>query len=296
LTASVAILLQFRSAKSTNILHAVGALTANPVRVLVIMIPLLIIATVVTQAFSFEAIRTLEGYWRRPGPASVARTLMIRWHVHKRDSIDERLHKAYKSALDAGREQLRREGVSDPVFDALKENLMEMEDRSPVTPDIRRELSQLDWRSSCDAWHLARVDQLLKDQKAYPDYTRIMPTKLGNLMRATEDGLDNAGDDLEGFVLRRYAAVPRRVQMQHDQFRNRLEMYCTLVFVSTVLIGLTLIILLGSGIGVPAISVICGSFAALSVASYLAAIASAGGYCAALKEMDKDWSASNNES
>jgi hypothetical protein len=31
--------------------------------VLVIMILLLVVATVVTQAFSFEAIRALEGYW-----------------------------------------------------------------------------------------------------------------------------------------------------------------------------------------------------------------------------------------
>src|ERR1700760_3896342 len=67
LTAGVAVLLQFRSDKSADVLAAVRALTADPVRVLVLIIPLLVIATVVTQAFSFEAIRTLEGYWRRRG-------------------------------------------------------------------------------------------------------------------------------------------------------------------------------------------------------------------------------------
>lgn len=288
LTASLAVLLEFRSSKSANIIHAVGALTANPIRVLVIMIPLLVIATIVTQAFSFEAFRTLEGYWRRP-VASGVRTLMIQWHVRRGKSISKHLHEAYEKALDAGREQMLKNGIPDPVFEALKENLLEVENRSTVTPEVMEQLPRAleEWRSACYAWDMARIDQLLKDLERYPDDTRILPTKLGNLMRATEDKLENAGNDLEGFVLRRYAAASRRVQMQHDQFRNRLEMYCTLVFVSTSLVMLTLAILLGSGISAAVIAIISGGFMVLCVASYLAAIASAGGYCAALKEMDK---------
>ena len=74
--------------------------------------------------------------------------------------------------------------------------------------------------------------------------------------------------------------------MQHDQFRNRLEMYCILVFVSALLLALTLATLLGRGIDAAAIAIISGSFALLSAASYRAAVASAGGYCAALRQMD----------
>jgi hypothetical protein len=81
LTASAAILLQFRGDRSVNVLTAIRTLTADPVRVLVLLVPLLVIATIVTQAFSFEAITTLEGYWRRRGPASFARTLMIQCHL-----------------------------------------------------------------------------------------------------------------------------------------------------------------------------------------------------------------------
>lgn len=293
LTASVAVLLQFRRVKSANVLHAIAALTADPIRVLVLMIPLLVIATVVTQAFSFEALRTLEGYWRRRGLASKARTLMIKWHVRRKNFITERLHEAYAEALDAGKSKMGEEGISDSLFNALKASLLEVENRSPVTREDIRKLRGLDWRSSCDAWHLAKIDQLLKDWAGYPDDPRILPTKLGNLMRATEDKLENAGNDLEGFVLRYYAAAPRLVQMQHDQFRNRLEMYCTLVFVSVSLVVLTIAILLGSGISTASIAIICGIFATLSATSYLAAIASAGGYCAALKEMDNTSGALN---
>jgi hypothetical protein len=117
---------------------------------------------------------------------------------------------------------------------------------------------------------------------------RILPTRLGNLIRATEDRLKHTGGDVQGFALRRYAMASQLVQKEHDQFRNRLEMYCTLVFVSSSLLILTPAILLGSGIDIVAIAIITGGFAALSEASYLAAIASAAGYCSALKEMDKD--------
>ncbi|MGH3164792.1 MAG: hypothetical protein ACRDN0_02725, partial [Trebonia sp.] len=48
--ASAALVLQFRSAKSTNLLYAVRELSADPVQVLVVMVPVLIIATFVTQA------------------------------------------------------------------------------------------------------------------------------------------------------------------------------------------------------------------------------------------------------
>ena len=63
-------------------------------------------------------------------------------------------------------------------------------------------------------------------------------------------------------------------------------MYCTLVFVSGILAALTPIILAGR-VGLPAIAIMAGGFAAMTVASYLAAIASADGYCMALKQMDE---------
>ena len=52
-------LLQFRSARSTNVLNAVRALTADPIQALVIIISLLVITTTVTQVFCFAAINTL---------------------------------------------------------------------------------------------------------------------------------------------------------------------------------------------------------------------------------------------
>lgn len=288
LTASVAILLQFRGDRSANILTAVRALTADPVRVLVLIVPLLVIATVVTQAFSFEAITTLEGYWHRRGPANLARTLMIRRHVRRKEAIKKRRIRATEKAFYAAEPRMLRNGISFPIVNAVKAQALGVPE-PPLTDEEINKLDEMDWQKWCDAWLISKIEHLSRQEKAYPrDTYRVLPTRLGNLMRATEDRLEHTDGDVQGFVLRRYAIAPRLVQKEHDQFRNRLEMYCTLAFVSASLLILTPIILLGSHIDLAAVAIIAGGFAALSEASYLAAIASAAGYCSALKEMDKD--------
>jgi len=292
LTASIAVLLQFRSDRSANVLTAVHALTADPIRVLVLIIPLLVIATIVTQAFSFEAITTLEGYWRRRGPANLARTLMIRRHVYRKKSIERRLKRASERAFYVAEPRMLRDGIPFPVVNASKARALQLVE-PPLTAGEKELFNETNWREWSDAWLISKIEHLRKAWDAYPPgMHRILPTRLGNLIRSTEDRLKHKGGDVQGFALRRYAMASRLVQKEHDQFRNRLEMYCTLVFVSSSLLILTPAILLGSSIDIVAIAIIAGGFAALGEASYLAAIASAAGYCSALKEMDKEISSS----
>jgi hypothetical protein len=287
LTASVAVLLQFRSDRSANVLTAIRALTADPVRVLVLIVPLLVIATVVTQAFSFEAITTLEGYWRRRGLANFARMLMIRRHVYRKKSIERHLKKASEKAYYVAESRMLDDGIPFAVVNASKARALELVE-PPLTAEEEELLKETNWREWSDAWLISKIEHLRKAWDAYPKMHRIMPTRLGNLMRATEDRLSHKNGDVQGFALRRYASAPRLVQKEHDQFRNRLEMYCTLVFVSFSLAVFTLAILIESGIGISASAAITAGFVALSEASYLAAIASAAGYCSALKEMDRE--------
>jgi hypothetical protein len=290
LIAGAAVLLEFRSLKSASILGAVGKLTAHPLQVLTIMIPLLIVATVVTQAFSFEAIRALEGYWGRRGISGFASKLMIRRHHHKKRIIIERRQeesvKAFRSALSDV--VLDSDDVTGRIARAV---LAQLSGRSSEAPDLQGSEVEVfvkaiqTWRDQADAWRLARVDRLLSEEKAYPVDSRILPTRLGNLIRATEDELRNAGGDVRSFVLRQRGKVSRRVQIQHDQFRTRLDMYCTMVFVSLFLAAISPVALVDR-VGPIAITVTSVSFIIMAVASYLAAITSAGGYCTALKQMD----------
>jgi hypothetical protein len=294
LAASLALLLQFRADKSANPLKAVGALTADPVRVLVLIIPVLVLTTVVTQAFSFEAIRTLEGYWRRRGVASLARTLMIKRHVRRVSALVNRRKRASEVAYYSAEPKILRANVPPSLVNAMKAQALELEDPPPLTDEERSELGKHNWENWCDAWHIAKIEHLRDAQDDYPLEThRILPTKLGNLIRATEDQLRNTDGEVQGFALRRYADAPRFIQDQHDKFRSRLEMYCTLVFVSASLLILTPpILLFRSAVGIPATIFITVCFGALSEASYLAAIASARGYCSSLREIDNSISSS----
>ena len=63
-------------------------------------------------------------------------------------------------------------------------------------------------------------------------------------------------------------------------------MYCILVFVSGLLAVCTPVLLIGRSIRIWEIIVLLGGFALVSFASYQAAIASAKGYCVALKQID----------
>ena len=286
LTIAGSFLLQFRAQRSLNLGHAATSLTKNPATVLILAVPVLVSSTLITQAFSFEAIQILEGYWRRPVVTSVVRNLMIRWHVHRKTSLRTRRKKACARAFANARPRLLDAKVPHPIVNALEARALGT-DPPPLDPKYVDRFNSMNWRSRCNAWELAHVDHLLTAEEGYPQTSRILPTRLGNLIRATEDELTHVVDqDLEGFVLRQRGNVSSRVQQQHDQFRARLEMYCILVFVSGLLAVCTPVLLIGRSIRIWEIIVLLGGFALVSFASYQAAIASAKGYCVALKQID----------
>jgi len=214
---------------------------------------------------------------------------MIRRHVRRKKAIIEQRRRATLAAFHAALPNLLLHdgNISGAVARAVEAHLSGIDSE---IPDLKGEEHQAfanllqNWQGQADAWRLAKVDHLLNEEKAYPVISRILPTKLGNSIRATEDQLQHTDGDLQNFVLQRRDVMSSR---QYDHSRNRLEMCCILVFVSAALVALTPIVLIGSGIAVTAVAIISGSFAILGVASYRAAIASAGGYCAALKQMDE---------
>jgi hypothetical protein len=284
MTGAGTVLVQFRRQRSASVSDALTEITKDKVRLLVLVVPILILATLVTQAFSFEAIRTLEGYWRRRGPATALRTYLIRRQVSRKERLKKRRQRAAEKAFAVARPRLLRDRVPTPVVDALECKMLGVE-LPALTEQHARRAANMPWRGRCNAEDLARVDQLAQQEKDYPITSRVLPTRLGNVIRATEDTLQHAGNDLEGFALRWRATAPPRVQLQHDQFRTRLDMYCTLVFVSALLTALTPLLLVGR-VRVLSIAAFSAGFLALTIASYSAAVSSARGYCTALKQMD----------
>ena len=163
LTTGVALLLEFRSTKSASIVDAVAKLTAHPVQVLVIMIPLLVIATVVTQAFSFEAIRFLEGYWGRRGVMNAIGKLMIRRHMHRKKAIAKRKSRESANAFRAAMPAMIIDSpdLTGRVAKAIEAQLSGEASESPSLKDNELPIfvhTIQNWRDHADAWRLARID------------------------------------------------------------------------------------------------------------------------------------------
>lgn len=285
LTSSIAVLLEFRSAKSANLLKAVQALTAQPLQALVVVIPLLVIATVITQAFSFECIRVLEGYWGTSRLAHLVHRPMVWRHIRRQRSIYTRLEREQLRAIRKAMHQMLEDGTPYPVYKAIEAQVTGQTLPS-LTAEQREILGRTEWMPLCDASHLARIQTLVKAHERYPQAHRVMPTRLGNLIRATEDLLDSGTQDVQSFVHRRRNLVSSRIRAQHDQFRTRLEMYCTLVLVNGVLLALAPLIL-ADHVGGTASAVTSAGFAAMGIVSYLAALTSAEGYCQILVHMNE---------
>lgn len=280
---TLSLLLQFRTQESTDLRVALEAIGRNWLPVLLLAVPVLVLGTLLTQAFSFGAIRALEGYWMRRWPMRLVRSLLVRVRVWLWERLKRRKRRLAGAAFDASEE--RYSGLPAEVVMALRAQAHELRPITLPDPAMRDILNRLDWRSACDPWDLARFDDASEKLKEYPDRFRILPTRLGNLLRATEDAVViSTGEDLVTFALRRRSLLEPRAQNQHDQFRTRLDMYCTLVFVAiaTALVAITLG--MGTKVLAPFLG-IAGGFCVLAVVAYQAAIGSARGYCTLLRLM-----------
>ncbi len=263
---------------------------------ILMILPTLVLATLTTQAFSFEAIRALEGYWHRRGPVRWVQRLMITRKLERKRRVRQQRLSLSHQAFIASRPIWLKENFSPAIVDALELASLE-EDNSEVkkrmTSDDTRIFEHLNWRTRCSPVDMARIYYLARAEEDFPADHRMLPTRLGNVMRATEDRLSAGADDIESYALRRRQHATPRVQLQHDQFRTRLDMYCTLVFVAALLSVFTVAVLGVSFVrrdNVPSTEIAWSACIVLALAmlawtSYQAAIASARGYLAALTQM-----------
>jgi len=291
LTLALTLLIQFRGQHVIDLSDAVNALTKDKGTLLILTLPVLITVTLITQAFSFEAIRTLEGYWYRPGPGTLARSALTRWHLRRKNRLHAKRLKASHKAFLAARDEWLA-AFSSAVVNGLERYCLEQDltasEKAAFSDRDWAILESLEWSNKCAPWHMAKIDHYTMAEQDYPDDNRIMPTRLGNIIRAAEDTLQNTDGDVQGFALRRRTYAPPRIRQQHDQFRTRLDMYSILVFVAGFLTAATPALLIGAvhdddKVWIAWMTV---GFGVLAWASYQAAIASAAGYVTALRQMD----------
>ncbi len=163
-------------------------------------------------------------------------------------------------------------------------------DRQQTDPAVIKAANAIDWRKKGNPGIAARFYRAHDRQLDYPaEMTRILPTRLGNVLRSSEEQLRLKGEALERFAMENYNAIPTRLMTQHDQFRDRLDKYALLVLIFVALSMASVPLLWQVAWphrllpwGVPLVVLVL-----LAWTSYWAAIASARGYGSTLLAMNR---------
>jgi hypothetical protein len=251
--------------------------------ILVLAVPALVMATLLTQAFSFEAIRALEGYWPSGGPFAWLSHVLLRFRRWRKHAIERRYKKVDLAAFLSAKGTILTAGTDPIVVAAIEQDLRELPRNIALTDDQFDVLEAFKRHEHYAPWDMSKLLRLEQLRAECPVSSRLMPTRLGNVLRAAEDRLQSPGH-VEGFVMRNRAVAPSRVLMHHDQFRTRLDMYCSLTFVAIVVAAVSIPMLVDVAI-IPHV-VITVIFVVIAWASYEAALASARGLSTAILEID----------
>lgn len=199
-----------------------------------------IVLTMLTQAFAFEAIRLLEGYW---GTARWSESLADRRCRHfasVRSALEKRRQVSLESAWASAETQLvaqelerQKNGetfLTPDMLEVLKaavlgrEAIVKLTDKTAVVKAL-----QTPWEPFASPEMIRRRNNLSKRIRDYPEPGRELPTRLGNIMRRFEDRTQER--QLEGYVMKVFHTLPLSLQIDHDDQRNRLDLYASMVFV-----------------------------------------------------------------
>jgi hypothetical protein len=285
-----ALVLQLHANRDLDLAAAIGDLSGKPLGVLIILLFSLVLATTITQAFEYEVIRVLEGYWGTGRILGLLSGIRIRRQLNRLERLKKLKARVEQRTFDRARKTILARGLIPDdqrhVLDAIEDQIYDRSDTGP-SDRLQSQIDDLDWIQYARAESLRRIAAIEAAIESYPRDHRILPTRLGNVLRAAEDSIDAGADGLEGFVIRHWDDIPPGLQREHDQYRTRLDLYCLLVFVFTVL-----------GVGAAALiddathavlgrSGVAAFFVSLALVSYEAAISSARGYGTVLATVDE---------
>ena len=251
----------------------------------VVILAVVIVTTMLTQAFTFEAIRALEGYWAANRALKKPATWGIRWHTGRRASLRKRLvgteadiRESAFSAIRAKNSALvgaNKDALLTP--DQLEVLLAGLEGRKATVTlsgaDDYEVAVGFDWEKYANP-QLRLTHAMLSDRlKSFPDSGWVMPTKLGNILRRSEQDL--GVEDVEPFVQDHFDDLPASLQRAHDEERSRLDLYCAVVFLIPMLGLVTILVLWGYPKYIAGVEVLV---LLLTVIAYRASIASGRAY------------------
>lgn len=268
--------------------HAIQAISSMGWGSLILVLGAIVLATMISQAFEFGAIRLLEGYWGTWWFASQLSDLGCALHIWQRDRLTRRKNELEDDAFARARTKMRVHPELRVIADILEARRHE-EEAMPAhaSESDRQSALQYRWVDWARAKDIRRLNELTRRLEGdYPQVThRVLPTRFGNVVRIYEDRVHRPGSgSLPGLVQRVFHELPFTLQMEHDQFRSRLNLYCSMVIVF-VLAAVAAVPALGwSDWRPPAVT--AAITLAMAFLSYRAAIASARAYGTVLETID----------
>lgn len=285
LVGNAAVLIQMHTDRDPSVGAAVQALTAKPLGILIVVLFALVIATVVTQAFEYATIQVLEGYdWAR-GPGRFLLAACIRRHHAKWSSLVDRTVRLRETAFEQA-----RAAMADELDSAVLEVIERRVYGNPVGDldiDMVAQAKSINWLIYLPAEVRYQMHDLEYRLRAYPEPSRLMPTRLGNRMRAAEDTLVlGEGENLAGYVMRHQDRLPATIRHEHHTYRARLDMYCSLVPVFVVLAAGSAAAL-HTVAGLPVLLAVAAGYLVAGRVAYEAAVASAEGWADAVQEIGR---------
>ena len=166
-----------------------------------VLLAVIVVLTMLTQAFSFEAIRLLEGYWGTRRPVEWVAQWRSDKHSRRRQRIDEQMKELTESAWSSAQRSIVAKQSEDKRLNRQTElrtwspNMLAFLDAKirgaetdvELTPEILSRTLAIPWRRYAPPDLLRRLVNLDKAGRDYPRPDRALPTRLGNILRAHED-------------------------------------------------------------------------------------------------------------
>lgn len=167
LAASMAVLYRLGAQGNLNVAGAVATLVKDPVTLLVVTVPIVVLTTLVTQSFSFEAIRALEGYWQRRWLLGGLHHLLVSAQARRKATLSRRLPQARDKAFNSARGPMLRAKRSQAVVDAIEADLNNTP-RDDLQEADERMRKNTNWREFGDPSAVARYDRMRTPARGVP--------------------------------------------------------------------------------------------------------------------------------
>lgn len=199
-----------------------------------LLLAAVIVFTMLTQAFTFDAIRVLEGYWGAFRFLEPLAGRMSRYHRWKLSRLERRLQKITDDAWEVAepriyQEVAETEELTRQMIKALAHKVTGKGEHVALKTKKEAAVDAYDWSLHSDPELLRRKTNLERRLTDYPMPLHVRPTRLGNVLRRWED--DTSVLPVESIVDDRYGQLPFSLRMAHDEQRGQLDLYCSMVFV-----------------------------------------------------------------